>query len=574
MSEMTEEICIRAAREFLKNALLIDDQPFFKQNQESPRIAQKSNDGFERVGNRGLTADPVEEQSGNEVNGVGRTEVDAQILTEAFLRQGMVCGIYQPPEPSDEDGLSEFLKVCENVDVVIVDWHLNRNHSTEQAKRLIENILMEDLKSPRLRLICVYTSQSDLDDLATELLAHLRRNTYLRSCEIISDNRSTIGDGDLLKIVFANKGRKDVLESSDVSFPEADLPEWLVSEFAQLSRGLLRTACLGAVAAVRSGIPHLLSHFTPAIDGAYMGHRLMIPEANDSNSFLEGLICDELRNIVWASKAINSFAGQDASSEWLKKRSNEKPFESCEGLEIPLKWVEEIHDYTSKNSGTYRKEIIALLQMKLRDSGEGLTNVNCEALFDNIARLFFTDETEFMDSMLCFGELQSISKAYKKQMFYESEVPPALMQGSVVAPLSANGSLPYGLKPKYRLLCVQPPCDCVRMEANVPRRFPFLVLSPEKQQPTFVIDGRGYSAEFKPSNQVVLSFVGSKGHSVVRANRNEDEWIFKSTEFECKLVASLKPMHAQKATSALAARSTNIGFDEFEWLRIRSLGGR
>jgi len=570
--ELTEPIGVRAAKEFLKNALLIDDKPFFTPKKITPKVAEKSSDGFgerKTVESEGVSP---EAQTSAEETAAGRTEVDAQILTEAFLKQGMVCGIYKPPQPADQNELTEFLQVCENVDVVIVDWHLNQNHSTEQAKKLIENILLQDLRSPRLRLICVYTSQQGLEDLTQELLLHLKKNAKLRFCEVSPDNPCSIGDGDLLKIVFANKGRIDPIKSSDFSFQESDLPEWLVSEFAKLSRGLLRTACLGAVAAVRTGIPNLLSHFPPTVDGAYMGHRLMIPEADDSNSFLEGLICDELRNIISDSKAIKSFAGCEASSEWLKEQSQGEQFDTKCGLKIPVKWLEEIHAYVAENPDTYRKAIIALLEKWLSEQNEGET-IDAGAVFDDIPLLFFTDKDSFMKSMLQFGELQSTAKAYKNKMFIDTEVAPFLMQGSVLAPHN-NDALPFGLKAKYRLLCVQPPCDCVRMKAGVSRRFPFLILSPDKARPTFIVDGKGYSADFKPSNQVILTFKGTEGNSVVRAKREADEWIFESSDITCKLVATLKPMHAQKATSALASRSTNIGFDEFEWLRIRSQTGR
>jgi len=180
--------CQAGARKFVQTAIVIDNEamlgpPGTSNTADEPRRATRlSSSVLLRHSQPAVQA--AEELAENSRNGSppaatasGRAsavpeevshKLDAKELTDAFLEQEIICGIYKPVPGEERVKLST--NAALHADLVIVDWYLEGN-SSQLAKELILNILRTDLtKNGRLRLIAVYTSQPGLLGMAREML--------------------------------------------------------------------------------------------------------------------------------------------------------------------------------------------------------------------------------------------------------------------------------------------------------------------------------------------------------------------------------------------------------------------
>jgi Response receiver domain len=223
------EHCREGARRFVQTAIVIDDEAVLSTPPEEPdppirRAARRSGSVIEVVenprrpesdrvpleeaGQQDMPRDLVnsgamtEQQHYSEARGTPETEtavpsgttrpehdvavdervrsnaLNAKALTDAFLKQAVICGLYKP-DPGEQ-----IVDVSRNAalhaDVIVVDWYLEGQNS-QKAKEIICDVLREDLKeNGRLRLITVYTSQPGCAALASELFEELERDTHLQ----------------------------------------------------------------------------------------------------------------------------------------------------------------------------------------------------------------------------------------------------------------------------------------------------------------------------------------------------------------------------------------------------------
>lgn len=148
---------------------------------------------------------------------------------------------------------------------------------------------------------------------------------------------------------------------------------------------------------------------------------------------------------------------------------------------------------------------------------------------------------------------------------------PILTLGTIVAE-----DLPDRQGETQYWLCIQPPCDCVRLTGE--RAFPFLpytTVTQEKEAFELTIQERDgnyirLKLELHPYGSRMVTFTPREvGQPVIEANGdNEHGYVFTGAGTRLRWVAELKNEQAQRVVNAYAAELSRPGVDESEWQRL------
>lgn len=357
------EHCREGARRFVQTAIVIDDEAVLSTAPEEPdppirRAAPRSGSVLEvaensrrpesdRVAVEGagqqdmpravVNSGAMTEQHGSEARGTpeaetavpsGRTPpehdvaadevvssnaLNAKELTDAFLKQAVICGLYKPDPGEKMVELSR--NAALHADVIVVDWYLE-GRSSQKAKEIICDVLREDLKeNGRLRLITIYTSQPGCAALASELFEELERDTHLQGRLNLSGDRLSLMSSDT-RICFFNKPNMRGGSPEDI-VPEKELPERLIKEFAIITEGVLSTFAVQSIAAVRRAAHHIVAVFRKELDGTYVAHRCALPYPEDAKEFATELIAAELYNVISMEETADKFLSAEVLESWI-----------------------------------------------------------------------------------------------------------------------------------------------------------------------------------------------------------------------------------------------------------------
>lgn len=570
-----ESLCRDAVEQFIQTAIVVDNEAGFNQTSEPPLVPVTATKKFKPTiskasdQNKPLQNPKVLQQDNSRQEIDDSHYLNAKVLGDAFLTKGIVCGIYKP-DP-DENMVDETIRAASTADIVIIDWQLE-NGSSVKAKKVIANLLKNDVDTgPRLRSIAIYTGQKGLQVLARELLEYIVETNGICGFQLSPIHHATI-TGPNTRLTFINKKNTlNRLEEDQVA-DEAELPELLLSEYTQLAAGILPTTAMAAIADIRHATPHLLTVFNKSLDGAYVGHRAMIPIAEDADTFLRRLISEEIDAVIESSGSISKFAGNSSVGSWLKKLDDDgHKFKDHKGRKVDIELIQKALAHISETPKAYESEIVGLLKEKLNGSKE----VN-KSLFREFARLFYIDNDSSLNSLKDFSRLNQIKREIGGRSRFHEDWHPSLSLGTIIKPVIDRRKKKQAgnLEPDQLLLCVQPRCDSVRLPGDG-RKFPFLILSPSDPKFQYIIKNSNKDVSYSSSsflyNLVLLSFPPlSEGDQTIKAEKNKGSYIFIADEGKFEWVADLKDMHAQNIAGQLGTRAASVGYDEHEWLRIKS----
>ncbi|HXI24490.1 MAG TPA: hypothetical protein VNG71_11555, partial [Pyrinomonadaceae bacterium] len=123
------------------------------------------------------------------------------------------------------------------------------------------------------------------------------------------------------------------------------------------------------------------------------------------------------------------------------------------------------------------------------------------------------------------------------------------------------------------LLCIQPICDCLRIDET--RAFPFLQLRPPTEaEPAFdlvVPDSAIYRRlriQYSPYTLKMIDFDPSEAVRVIQAKVNEELLQFEASSGALyRWIGELKFDQTQSIVNNYAGQLSRVGVDESEWLR-------
>lgn len=488
---------------------------------------------------------PDAEQSGILVNAFNASEVST-----AFCRAGKICAIYAPKKDTD---INICIEAVKKADAVVLDWNLKLEQTMaynpmedakddergQYTKKIIDKIL-EDAGDSKMKLIIVYTGESNLDDINGQICKEFSKYNLRKTEQDIICCKKNI------RIVVRAKDTahfNHVEQYRDKIVKYEALPEEIVRQFAQLTIGLLSNYALAVITIIRNNISNILGVFSRDIDAAFLGHYVSVDNSDDAVFMLSELFGAAISDLIksenikiklWIELWIDYFASDNRNISLAGKSINVTPDFLKSILRIP-------------NGELYKKiQATGLEVPKHKEPG-----YKKEAI-----RLFSSDlDTETSNYKLA----QLIQH---KNIFSSVQTIHKLSAGTIVK-LAKNNTDRY-------LLCIQQRCDSVRLSDGERRNFLFLPLEEEETGgEAIVVNMHKHLMLNKKSYALELyTFSGEAATQVMTQNR-DGKMVFVDVDDNLfEWVAELKELFAQHLVAMYAAELSRVGVDNSEWIRL------
>lgn len=481
---------------------------------------------------------------------------NAPEISSVFAQKGKLCTIFAPSTIKDLENCSSLFAKS---DVVVLDWYLDlENEQTMDAEadaeteeprgvytiRLIKNII-EDAADKKLKLIVIYTGETDLTGITEELFKVIANYDGFQQgdCCVYSSNVVV-----LVRAKYKDENQfkhNEDLQSKIVKYE--DLPDFIMNEFVSFVSGLLPNFAMSAIASIRNNTSNILGVFSKNIDPAFLGHYTSIPDCNDAISLLSKIFGTAITNLVdtcdlnfdsWINAWIDKNTNED--NRKIGKKTFSINANNLKALVNPSKKFED----------------------KLNDVFNAGIDINNPSQIDfykkEAATLFCSDETD--NSNYKWAKLVQHSNLFSSPKNYK------LTTGTIVkCKNESNDDWRY-------LICIQQSCDALRIPKEG-RTFLFLplkkdikgvavVVEEESKETHFIVDDNSYAIE-------VHKFTPDEDKSLIIAQSDSKGCFFQDvTGKRFVWVAELKEIFAQNIVTAYASQLSRVGVDNSEWLRL------
>ncbi|WP_293738174.1 response regulator receiver domain [uncultured Acinetobacter sp.] len=492
-----------------------------------------------------VISEPINKQDDNELN--------YQELSEGFAEKSILCTALKTFSGIDgeEKTINATLNLAKKADITILDWQMENDATRhgEIAKGVIDQLLAHDVNNNgRLRLILLYTS-ADIGNVITKLVTTL--NEHAPEAQ---DENSIIFPNESLKLcrIFVIKKTENIQELVDTS----------IQKFTEMTCGLLSNATLAAITEIRDKTHHHLYKFNSKLDTAYISHVIGLissPEMRESAhevafDYAVDLISEELKSDLQTSKYLKDSLTSDTLKKWplYKNPENQDKHSITVGEKDPVVFNNErMQKILSVKTD---EELQAILDESPVFPKIGKKN-RFDSFRDSYIQFKFTDEDNRDEHL----QLSAIECLRRDPLNISSDFEPVLKQGTVIR------------KDDTYFVCIQPICDSVRLTCATS----FLFLKSEKLDNTnfshVIRHSEGYKClRFKSTSRFVSLIEFTPTNKMVRATKQENINVFQSTNEDVyEWCGELKQAIYQELVNAVSASIARVGFDSFEWLRLR-----
>lgn len=478
--------------------------------------------------------------------------LDGKIVIDAFAHVGVVCAVIRPSQ-DELAGLSDLLmSVGANADVVILDWVLCDSRTGERTLELIERLAATSVaESGRARLIVIYTAEPNLIEIERAIRKRLKLE------EIKPTDTLTITSEGTRICVYGKAGIRPTRIGVDRLKTPLELADVVISEFTEMTKGLLSNVAMKSITAIRAKTFQLLRRFDCAVDAPYVTQSTLIsPERAEEQ--VTALIVSEIQEIL-ENENVGSLADYGHIIEWLDDRiANGMALTHCKNLtsqQFYAGLVQLLRDGVRKDAlkklrtdhVAFANKIMPAKDKEAMQVREVLTGI----LRSNPLPPHEADEI--------FAMLMSLRHRY-------TSPPPQLALGSIVSRTDEAGTT--------YLLCLQPVCDSVRLKGALPFAFLSLKIVENSKSCELIIRDEGQlkflSLKPNPYMLEMIRFSPTQNERVVADARGKD-FVFNSTDdVPFKWIAELKPAHAQRIANNFAHTFSRVGLVESEWHRLGS----
>ncbi len=589
-----DEMCKEAVKRFIKTVAIIDDEATY--NMPHPSQEDKDNaktvkfpvtglmTGSKDVDSSVTNGDPIEGEFQD--NHDDFSLLDAKVVINAFADMGIVCGIQCPKHEKDPE--ERAVKLAASVDVLVIDWVLAKDNRS-LPRDIIKKILEEDKsKGGRMRLIVVYTSHNYVD----QMLKDIKKNADdVYGDGLVMEKKDHLIKGDYLRIVILNKKATMNPPRKDRIVPFDQLPDYIISEYAELVKGVIPGATLHGIAAMRENTHKLLSILNSNLDGAYCLHRALLPEPSDSVDFAMNLITSEIETVIRTDAEARQIVDEEGLKSWLDDYIGDKdkrPYGksslsgktikksiingqlcSNDGIETIKReyssnWIQDKTDNRQTLKDIY-KNTITLDKAKQyieKNNWESIKGCDppkktrfAEVLYDSSGKAIYGCNE--------LSHLQCTARDIGNRLYPDNSQSPTLQLGTIIRKRNGDSSEWF--------LCLTPLCDCVRLKEE--SNFLFLQLYPGTKSSADIII-KTQDGTFEPlivKNEKIrtltIPFKPTNGSNRINAHRWKKEWRVKSNGISYQWVGELRYTKALAIAHQVAANTSRVGVDDFEWLR-------
>jgi response regulator receiver domain-containing protein len=563
-------------RNFLQTIVVVDDRAYFEKTESSVRptvLESPARPSFTETKKDTSLADPdaaqpvatmeispekvepeIEQAKTAEETSEDRAhELNAKQLIDSFADRGIACAVFRPSK-FEFDQLDKRVHALAGwADVVMLDWVLHEDTEGKKVKQLIAEIAKKSFEQNRLQLVVIYTGELRLSGIIDEIEKVL---TDSGASKVLRKDDFTVESG-ATRITIYGKSNVDREGLADELRPRMapldQLPAMVVTEFTNMTSGLISNVALDSLAALRSNTHRILAKFNPAMDAPFLAHRAMLDQPDDASNLLVQLVTGELTAVLEGNevgKVADAIPDLDVIKAWIS--DNE-----AEG-----------YDFAKRFGAGKQANALDQLNTLLR---KGVLDETLKAPFDSfkkdphkrdLTHKLASPSESAPDLEHQFAILTTLKSNYRSETNF-----PLLFPGTLLKEAPANGA-----EGSY-LMCIQPICDCLRIKET--RSFPFLRLRlATENAPAFDLilpDGGAYvrvRLEYSPYTSRLIDFNPSESLQAIISQLQHGNVIFTATDgtvFEW--IAELKFEQTQRIVNNYAAQLARVGLDESEWLR-------
>ncbi len=534
-----------AISDYFRTALLIDDRV----DADYGPLEPLDDYGAEGDGQE-TTADLVAPPEPDE------TPVQPAELVRAFLASGVMCSVLEPAAGAP-DMVRQALRGAQIADLLIFDWLLYGSDAV--TLEMINAIASE--RSDRLTVIVVFTGMPGLGDVGQRLVDDAQFDAI---------SEYSLRRGNTVVLVFGKPGVR-LTDGEDRRQPSgyAELPGMICADLELVFDGLMPEFAIRGINALRESAPRILATFNSELDAGAFIHRALLPEPADAATQFVRLLASDFEQVLH-DKRVGDLWHIDSSPDSLSnlKFTGERVL-LAQRLRS-LQPSEELEEDERANARVELQRMKALGDEELarvavaRGLGEfrklGLTERSMRQAIPELTELLADDD----DSNRKFAAMMDSVGL--------GDTPPRLELGVVLRraaeaqePLTPDDDAVQSL-----WLCVQPPCDSVRLKA--PRDFPLIPVRLGLDSPDAMIcpsggvpTGISFVTHLHQLKQVRF---GPNEAGAVVAQSEPSGWHFTAEgDVRYDVVARLRPNLAAQVAQALGSAATRIGTDQSEWLR-------
>lgn len=480
--------------------------------------------------------------------GVRENAFDAQVVSNEFATNGKVCAIYAPKKESD---INNYYPILDKADVIILDWRLDLEKDVKTDLNPEDDAEVDDARgeytikiikdqlknsgNQKLKLIIIYTGDtiSAIKDVIEEQFADYSFDKETYSMQINNLRLFLRGKGeDGEKPYDHNPELKQFIVRYD------ELPKMITAAFAKMTSGLVSNFALEAITIIRDNTSRILGAFSPSLDPAYLGHKVMIPNAIESKNLLIQILGDAITELMESCNITTS----DWVNKWIDSNIIDNKFEH-EGLSIDI-----TADMLKKIVASDKQKLLE----KLKEVGWDIGENKLKKIQQYIPELFICNGYDINIANEKFAIL-----THHKNVFKPLSSLPVLTLGTIIR--SDSGQY---------YICIQQACDSKRIVDE--RRFLFLPLSRSGEHPIIVEGGEKLFPDKKSYEIKTIKFKPIGGNGLIRATEEFDgSFVFTSSHNDkYKWIVDIKSLHAQRIVNNYCAQLSRVGLNESEWLRL------
>ena len=550
---------IKAASDFAHTMIVVDDEPIADPAEAEP-VTKTQTPGRRDA----KEASRAPEEPASEPESTTTHLLDAKALIKGALDLGLVCSVVNPS--GDEKNVAKGVaRASIRADIISLDWDMHGDDDGNLACDIIAEILRKDeAMGGRLRLIAIYTGNSNQDKILGQIEARLKAKKDLSTEVVREDQVLTNKTG--LRLIWRQKAMLN--EKLEGAVSESQLPPVLLAEFANLSSGLLSNVALATISAMRDTTHHVLSKFSEELDGPFFHHRALLENPSESMNYAVSIVMSALKSEVNKSQIAGEFATTEAVMRRLQAMANgsddftlrylkgdaEKEFNFC------LEDIAAIIEHGHENWPEKLRQVAEA--RKQNASNPKPTKDGFEKYFSTV---FFGSRDAATHAMMHFSFLTNSSSS--ELSLVHRKVLPKLELGSVL----------FSEKRGY-LLCLQATCDTVR-GAGLFFFVPLEVVSndtpdivvPHGENGTLInyvglsIPPKCYTKSLSLDFGVINDAIGHI--PICYDEQREIYHVRDANSTDYRWLANLKYKRALRIAQNISQEISRIGFDEFEPFR-------
>ena len=496
----------------------------------------------------------VDERAFVDNDGNQQHSFNAKIVSEAFAKKQKLCTIFAP---SSQEEVEQSLPMLLKADVDVIDWNLDfenleavaqaeaaddgedadQDDSRGQHTLNLISRIVEDAGQDKIRVIVVYTGETDLDKITREIHSSLGDKRFKQtSCKVFTSN-----------ICVLVRAKRNGEETQYQHLPELkamvcgynELPDLILNEFTKMVYGLLPNYALNAMTVIRESTSKILGVFSKKMDAAYLVHQVAIPDKEDGSRLLADIFGTSIKELLEDGISVED----NWVDEWIDEHivDNERQIKVKSDKSLT---AANVHQFWRSSKLDLNEKFFEVFGEKVQPKA---------VVFDRATEMFANGAEDINKS---FAKLTQMRNTFGPTSHLKK-----LNQGTIVE-----------MSDQY-FVCVQPRCDSVRIDTQVEgqqaeRQFLLLPLQEDGKGPAIIVDNKILRVCIKSYSIKIAVFAPKGGNPEIFFE--EERGVFQvidklGHQFVWK--GELKELQSQRINTAYSTELSRVGLNESEWLR-------